>query len=762
MINDFFRSTSKLAIAFFITSSLVLSGCGGGGGSTSGGGGGGGTPAVTVSVSPAVITVGTAQTQSFSATVGNSSNTSVTWSVQGSSSGSIAGDGTYTAPTAAGTYHVVATSVADSSKSATATVTVVAVGVAVAPGTQSLGINGTHTFTATISNASNTGVTWSVQEGAAGGTIDGAGVYTAPNQAGTYHIVARSTADNTKTGSAAVTVTAPAPVFTSTPPASTSAAEGVQSSYTVAATDPAGGTISYSVAGPSGASISGNVLTWTPSGAQARTANVFTVTATTSEGGTGTQSFSLTPSGTIHGNRQFTYHTTDSSGAFHSNNVPDDTSLYSIVAYVPDGSGGFTSHAGTGAADGSYSIPGIPAGYYWLQHGINYFWTNTSNIDTGYDWNGRYNPATAGASTTLALSLSSASPWQTSDAGYLFAPNTGSYMPFNMSAGSPDINTSLNFSFRSQLDSTMGDSLFVYQMVHHSVTGGGYKATERFYGPQGYTITSGIANSLSGSLVTVTANSSVRGYVKGSQFESLRQTGQMGQNVTNDSTCTGIQALPAPANVGFTSYSGDLILTDDCNTSSPALTDLDLGAISYGNPYPANWPIFAEYTHRVHTNYLLAGTTTPYSVYGYNIVYTTNLPTSNSPITPMVGPVQNPTIKAYGSSSSSSLLADASGVGLNPVISWQAPTIGTPNQYLVWIGQLGTFTTLTTLTNYTTLYVSGNVTSIQVPPGFMTAGNTYVVRISARTVGSVNVEQTPYRLALPYGNSDVLSGMITP
>lgn len=52
------------------------------------------------------------------------------------------------------------------------------------------------------------GVTWSVQEGAAGGTIDADGLYLAPQATGTFHIVARSVADSSKTATVMVTVLA--------------------------------------------------------------------------------------------------------------------------------------------------------------------------------------------------------------------------------------------------------------------------------------------------------------------------------------------------------------------------------------------------------------------------------------------------------------------------------------------------------------------------------------------------------------------------
>jgi DNA-binding transcriptional regulator YdaS (Cro superfamily) len=78
---------------------------------------------VSVSVSPTSATVASGKTQQFTATVANSSNQSVTWSVTG---GTIGPSGLFTAPTVTAdrTVTVKATSVADTSKLASAVVTV--------------------------------------------------------------------------------------------------------------------------------------------------------------------------------------------------------------------------------------------------------------------------------------------------------------------------------------------------------------------------------------------------------------------------------------------------------------------------------------------------------------------------------------------------------------------------------------------------------------------------------------------------------------
>lgn len=79
--------------------------------------------------------------------------------------------------------------------------------VAITPSTTSSVINQTTQFTATVTGTSNTAVTWSVTE-TNGGTIS-AGLYKAPIVNGTYHVVATSVADSSKSASAAVAIAAP-------------------------------------------------------------------------------------------------------------------------------------------------------------------------------------------------------------------------------------------------------------------------------------------------------------------------------------------------------------------------------------------------------------------------------------------------------------------------------------------------------------------------------------------------------------------------
>ncbi len=161
-------------------------------------------PAVAISVSPTVVTVVSGAQQQFTATVSNTSNTAVNWSA---TAGTVSTSGLFIAPVVITTtaVTVTVTSVADPTKSASAVITVVpAVAVAISPATASLLSGGQQQFTATVSNTSNTAVTWS----ASAGVITAAGLFTAPtvSSATNVTVTATSQADSAKKAVAAVTV----------------------------------------------------------------------------------------------------------------------------------------------------------------------------------------------------------------------------------------------------------------------------------------------------------------------------------------------------------------------------------------------------------------------------------------------------------------------------------------------------------------------------------------------------------------------------
>ena len=174
--------------------------------------GGGGAAPVVVLISPPTANVIQGATQPFTATVNGTSNPAVNWTVQEGAGGSITSMGVYTAPNKFGNFHVIATSQADSTKSSTAVVTVPPVAISLNQTVVTIDVGNQFTFVANVTGTVDTAVSWSIQEGAPGGSITSAGIYTAPAAHGTFHVIATSQADTAQQVTATVTV---APVMVS-------------------------------------------------------------------------------------------------------------------------------------------------------------------------------------------------------------------------------------------------------------------------------------------------------------------------------------------------------------------------------------------------------------------------------------------------------------------------------------------------------------------------------------------------------------------
>ena len=187
---------------------------------------------ISVTVAPTGVNVVIGKTLQFTATVEETSNTAVTWSVAGGSgNGTISSTGLYTAPATVPTpanVTITAISQRDTTKSGTAQILITKtsqptnVTVAVAPATATVSNYGTQQFTATVGGTTNPGVTWQVN-GTAGGSrtlgfISSSGFYVAPgnvptasdgnggNVTTTLAITAVSQVDTSASASSTVTV----------------------------------------------------------------------------------------------------------------------------------------------------------------------------------------------------------------------------------------------------------------------------------------------------------------------------------------------------------------------------------------------------------------------------------------------------------------------------------------------------------------------------------------------------------------------------
>jgi hypothetical protein len=237
-------------------------------------------PPVTVTVSPAIISVQISHTVPFTATVTGTTNTSVTWQVNGinggnTTVGTISSTGTYTAPASVpspATVTVTAISVASPASSGSAAVTVSAtpvnVGVTISPTSASLETappQNTQIFTATVTNAYNSAVTWAVNGEVGGdpsiGTIvpgaNNTATYTAPTSVPSAAITVSATSvqDTTKSASASVTVTTPSGIVVTLSPSSATVQINLTQNFTATVENSTNPNVTWQVNGTDGGDI---------------------------------------------------------------------------------------------------------------------------------------------------------------------------------------------------------------------------------------------------------------------------------------------------------------------------------------------------------------------------------------------------------------------------------------------------------------------------------------------------------------------------
>lgn len=226
---------------------------------------------VTLALSGATsVTLGASE--QYHATVTGTSDKSVLWSVNGviggdASVGTISTAGRYTAPAKAptsGKVTITATSQADPTVSQSLIITLTAppqppkVTVTLS-GATSVALGATVQYTATVTGASNTGVSWSV-EGVVGGdasvgTISAAGRYTAPGklpESSKVTITAASAADSSASQSLSVTLTTPPPAIALTLSGASQVTLGGTSQYTATVTGASNKSVAWSVNGVTG------------------------------------------------------------------------------------------------------------------------------------------------------------------------------------------------------------------------------------------------------------------------------------------------------------------------------------------------------------------------------------------------------------------------------------------------------------------------------------------------------------------------------
>jgi hypothetical protein len=165
---------------------------------------------INLSVTPNVVNLAAGEVQEFRALIDGASVANVVWTAPNGGSIDATGDrAIFVAPDVVGRYNVTVTSATDLNQTASATVNVREVQVDISPGSLILPVGLSANFSALVSNALESDVTW---EAPNGGTISGAGnaiTFTPPTAVGRYTLTATSSIDPNKFATATISVVEP-------------------------------------------------------------------------------------------------------------------------------------------------------------------------------------------------------------------------------------------------------------------------------------------------------------------------------------------------------------------------------------------------------------------------------------------------------------------------------------------------------------------------------------------------------------------------
>ncbi|HJW33212.1 MAG TPA: RHS repeat-associated core domain-containing protein [Holophagaceae bacterium] len=172
------------------------------------------------------------------------------WSVVEGNGGGINAAGVYTPPLLAGVYHVQGARSDSPNVTAVATVTVPVL-VTLDETDIDLPAGGTYPLHASVTGTFDTRLVWTVQEGAAGGSVSATGTYTAPTTPGTYHVVATSPLDPTATDIATLQVGGGQATVTLNPGGTVQLAKGGTQAFSALVQNAANAALTWSCTGGS-------------------------------------------------------------------------------------------------------------------------------------------------------------------------------------------------------------------------------------------------------------------------------------------------------------------------------------------------------------------------------------------------------------------------------------------------------------------------------------------------------------------------------
>lgn len=458
--------------------------------------------------------------------------------------------------------------------------------------------------------------------------------------------------------------------------------------------------------------------------------------------------------GSVLGSQRL-FHVTDGTTAIET----PDLSGMEIAALVPSGAGSpFTSSFGSGTSAGTFTIPNVPEGPYYLKYGAREFVvTSKRTVDLSFHLFGRTEALLAVAPTPVTFELTNLAPWQaTDDLQFVSVGAATTLYRFEEapSIGTPDAgDTSASITVDwaehqgNLVVSGLGDIAYITQLETRDAGGVAYQGVGRALIASAMSMEDGKPTTVSGAL-SPAPEQTLQVSWKRSAFDGHRA--DVSPSGVFEDHYLYIDAQPGGLENGFFGPTPDLAIVNTPGASGSS--DLEL-TLSFGNPFPSSWPLVALAVERVKVPITAPGATTSLDIYG-TIASTVAVTGSTLTVTPTLSPPRE--IQINGQSA----FSPRTGVGFTPLLSWNPPALGTPDSYRVSVYQVlnGNGETVRVFT----ARITTTDTQVRIPPNLLVPNATFFALVSAQLRAGIDPEAAPFRLALPAAHATAVTSTFTP
>lgn len=440
--------------------------------------------------------------------------------------------------------------------------------------------------------------------------------------------------------------------------------------------------------------------------------------------------------------------------------LPTDLTHATIaVVAAPD----FTPIFGTGAADGTFSVSGVPVGEYYLVAGTHYYVTSADTLDLDFSLVGRPTATFVTQPTSLTFSLTGMRAWQAGDELEMYSPQSGT-LAFDLEAaatsgaptGSDTALTNMVYDLRNASRNTAPSTAAgdVVTIAHLSVATDGtrsYTALAQTFDPTSLEVTNGGSASITGAFMDGSASQTLTTTWDRPAFAADLTAHFPHANAQNYSTFA-VTALQSATTLGFYDNGPDLLFfAPGYTTDSSAVS----AAWPYVDPFPAEWGRIVWNRYYRYRLIALPGAQAT-AIYARLLTYRDASTLAADPMfEPGIGVVVTPTVNG----SDALALGAITNATTTPTLAWNAPAIGTAAKYYVNVYTVTNVSGTTTLKRIAVLETAH--TQLAIPSNLLVAAQPYVFEIVARST-AVDLAAHPNAHALPEAYSSVMTTMVTP